>query len=59
MKNILAKAGYYTGWKCARGHEKRIRVISGEFEWVGCGERREPHRSRTMRFVPHRILPRC
>jgi len=23
---------------------------------VGCGERSEPHRSRQMRFVPHRIL---
>jgi hypothetical protein len=23
---------------------------------VGCGERREPHRSRSVRFVPHRTL---
>ncbi len=32
--------------------------LAGWDEAVGCGERSEPHRSRWMRFVPHRILRR-
>ncbi|CAN5767420.1 hypothetical protein BH20PSE1_BH20PSE1_23920 [soil metagenome] len=33
-----------------------IPEYTAEAARVGCGERREPHRSRPIRFVPQRIL---